>query len=184
MRHTKTKGDWPLSLDTKTLDSFDLTWHGRHLGHVTWTIESMSLHRVRGQIVFRCESVPASVRLAVRHKSCKRNISYSCNQIFLKFCRFFCQVMKMCVTFGCNPHISFKFEFSHCVRLRPFRHWVTCERKSSGKSSGSFSRIFFLKFCRYFCQGLKMCMTFGCYPQIKCCYLITSFNLVILGLKA
>ena len=37
-----------------------------------------------------------------------------------------------------------------------------------------------LKLYRCFCQGLKMCMTFGYNPQINFCHFFYSFNLVIL----
>ena len=121
---------------------------------------------------------------AFRHcVSYKRNSSYSFNQIFLKLCRSFCQGLKMCMMFGCNPQIS----FYHVIRssnlvifgLKAFRHCVSYKRNSSY----SFNQIF-LKHCRSFCQGLKMCMIFGCNPQINFYHVIRSSNLVIFGLKA
>ena len=64
--------------------------------------------------------------------------------------------------------------------LKAFRHWVSCEHNSSY----SFSWIS-LKLCRCFCQGLTMCMMFGCNPQINFLLLFSQFyNLVIFGLKA
>ena len=63
------------------------------------------------------------------------------------------------LTFGCNPQINVCVIFG----LKAFIHWVSCERNSSY----NFSRIFlFLKLCRCYCRGLKMCMTFGCNPGI------------------
>ena len=55
----------------------------------------------------------------------------------------------------------------------------SCERNSYY----SFSWIF-LKPCRCLCQGMKMCMTFDCNPQINICHFFGSSNLVIFGLKA
>ena len=40
-----------------------------------------------------------------------------------------------------------------------------------------------LKLHRCFCQGLKMCMTFGYNPQNKFCHFFHSLNLVIFGLN-
>ena len=42
---------------------------------------------------------------------------------------------------------------------------------------------FFLLF-RCICQGLKMCMTFGCNPQINFCHFLGSSGLVIFGFTA
>ena len=46
--------------------------------------------------------VPLSVT-----KSCERNSSYSFSQIFFKLCRYFCQGLKVCMTFGSNLRINF-----------------------------------------------------------------------------
>ena len=40
-----------------------------------------------------------------------------------------------------------------------------------------------LKLYRCFCQGLKMCMTFGYNPQINFCHFFHSLNLVNFGLN-
>ena len=63
-----------------------------------------------------------------------------------------------------------------CVLLcvRPSFKWVLCERNSSY----NFIPIL-LKLYRCFCQGLKMCMTFGYNPQINFCHFFHSLNLVI-----
>ena len=63
-----------------------------------------------------------------------------------------------------------------CVRpsVRPSFKWVLCERNSSY----NFIPIL-LKLYRCFCQGLKMCMTFGYNPQINFCHFFHSLNLVI-----
>ena len=67
-----------------------------------------------------------------------------------------------------------------CVRpsVRPSFKWVLCERNSSY----NFIPIL-LKLYRCFCQGLKMCMTFGYNPQINFCHFFHSLNLVIFGLS-
>ena len=67
-----------------------------------------------------------------------------------------------------------------CMRpsVRPSFKWVLCERNSSY----NFIPIL-LKLYRCFCQGLKMCMTFGYNPQINFCHFFHSLNLVIFGLN-
>ena len=62
--------------------------------------------------------------------------------------------------------------------IRPSFKWVLCERNSSY----NFIPIL-LKLYRCFCQGLKMCMTFGYNPQINFCHFFHSLNLVIFGLN-
>ena len=105
---------------------------------------------------------------AYRHwVSCDRNY-YGFSFVFLKLYRCLCQGLKMCMMFGCNPQINF-CHFSHSLNLvifgstsaRAYRHWVSCERNFY-----SFSRVL-LKLYRCLCQGLKMCMMFGCNPQIN-----------------
>ena len=64
---------------------------------------------------------------------------------------------------------------SSCPSVRPSFKWVLYERNSSY----NFIPIL-LKLYRCFCQGLKMCMTFGYNPQINFCH---SLNLVIFGLN-
>ena len=62
--------------------------------------------------------------------------------------------------------------------VRPSFKWVLCERNSS------YNLIpILLKLYRCFCQGLKMCMTFGYNPQINFCHFFHSLNLVIFGLN-
>ena len=70
--------------------------------------------------------------------------------------------------FGCNPQINLchffctsNLNFFGLTSTKAYFHWVTCERNFSY----NFSQIF-LKLCRWFCQGLKMCMAFGFNPQI------------------
>ena len=62
--------------------------------------------------------------------------------------------------------------------VRPSFKWVLCEHNSSY----NFIPIL-LKLYRCFCQGLKMCMTFGYNPQINFCHFFHSLNLVIFGLS-
>ena len=58
-----------------------------------------------------CPSVRACVLLCVRPSFklvlCERNSSYNLIPILLKLYRCFCQRLKMCMTFGYNPQISF-----------------------------------------------------------------------------
>ena len=42
----------------------------------------------------------------------------------------------------------------------------------------------FFKLSGCFCQGLKMCMTFGYNPQINLCHFSRRSNLFIFGLKS
>ena len=117
---------------------------------------------------------------AYRHwVSCERNY-YSFSFVLLKLYRCLCQGLKMCMMFGCNPQINF-CHFSHSLNLvifeststKAYRHWVSCERNYY-----SFSFVL-LKLYRCLCQGLKMCMMFGCNPQINFCHFFRSLNLVI-----
>ena len=103
--------------------------------------------------------------------------------ILLKLCRCFCQVLKMCKMFGCNPQFgcSPQINFCHFFRsldlvifgLTILRYWVSCERNSSY----SITQIF-LKLCRCLCQGLKMCMKFGYNPQINFCHFFRSSDFI------
>ena len=99
-------------------------------------------------------------------KSCESNSSYGFSKIFLTLCRCFCLGLKICMTFCCNPRINFCCFFRSLnlviFGLKSFRHWVSCERKSSY----SFNRIFLrLSWC--LCQGLNMCMPLCCNPHIN-----------------
>ena len=67
---------------------------------------------------------------------------------------------------------------SFCASVRPSFKWVLCERNSSY----NFIPIL-LKLYSCFCQGLKMCMTFGYNPQINFCHFFHSLNLVIFWLN-
>ena len=130
---------------------------------------------------------------------CERNSSYSFSQIFLNICSFcqglkmcmtfavilrffllpfrssdFCEDLKICMMFGCNPPIHFLSFFTSVnlviLGLNAYIHWVLCERNSY-----NFTWII-LKLCWCFCQCLKMCMTFGCNPQMKFCHIFRSLN--------
>ena len=111
-------------------------------------------------------------------QSCERNFSYNLSWIFFKLCSCFCQGLKICIMFSCNPQIIFCHFFRSLnlviFWLNFFQSWVPCECNSSY----NFSQIF-LKLCRFICQGLKMCMMFGCNPQMIFCYFFGSLNLVI-----
>ena len=58
--------------------------------------------------------VPQSVT-----KSCECNSSYRFSQIFFKLCRYFCRGLKVCMTFGCNIRINFRYLFC-CSNLIHF----------------------------------------------------------------
>ena len=128
----------------------------------------------------------ASVRPSFKWVLCDRKSSYNFIPILLKLYRCFCQGLKMCMTFGYNPKINFCHIF-HSLKIVIF--WaqlllklmdirVPCERNSSY----NFFPIL-LKLYRCFCQGLKMCMTFGYKPQNNFCHFCHSLNLVIFGLN-
>ena len=75
----------------------------------------------------------------------------------------------MCMWFGYNCEIIF-CHFFHFVNFVIFftsmyRQWVPCERNSSY----NFIPIF-LKLCKCFLHGLKMCMWFGYNPSINFCH--------------
>ena len=79
--------------------------------------------------------------------------------------------------FGCNPQINFchfcrslNFLVIFWPKNLPKRIDIFCE----GNSSNNFTWIF-LKLGRCF-QGLKMCMRFGCNPQIHFCHLFPIFG--------
>ena len=55
-----------------------------------------------------------------------------------------------------------------------YRQWVPCERNSSY----NFIPIF-LKLCKCFLHGLRMCMWFGYNPCVKFCYFFHFANFVI-----
>ena len=71
-------------------------------------------------------------------------------------------------------HVRASVRACVCASVRPSFKWVLCERNSSY----NFIRIL-LKLYRCFCQGLKMCMTFGYNPQINFSQFFHSLNLVI-----
>ena len=128
----------------------------------------------------------ASVRPSFKWVLCERNSSYNFIPILLKLYRCFCQGLKMCMTFGYNPQINF-CHFFHSLNLLIF--WAQLLQKLMDIRylvSATSPTIFFpilLKLYRCFCQGLKMCMTFGYDPQINFCHCFHSLNLVIFGLN-
>ena len=75
-------------------------------------------------------------------------------------------------------HVRACVRVSVRVSVRPSFKWVLCELNSSY----NFIPIL-LKLYRCFCQGLKMCMTFGYNPQINFCHFFHSLNLVIFRLN-
>ena len=85
----------------------------------------------------------------------------------------------MCMPSGNNPQINF-YHFFHSLNLvilgstttEAYGHLVPCERNSSY----NFIPIL-LKLYRCFCQGLKMCMTFGYNPQVIFLLLFSQFEL-------
>ena len=77
-----------------------------------------------------------SVHLTAHHKLCTTHPTIL-SESFLKLCRCFCQGLKMCMTFGCNPHINL-YHFFRSLRsffgsssTNAYRPWVSCERSSS-----------------------------------------------------
>ena len=117
-------------------------------------------------------------------QSCERNSSYIFIWIFLKLIQGFLSRSED-VQDGCNPQINFCYFFCSLNLVIFFcststkicRHWVSCEFNSSY----NFSWIFF-KLCRCFCQGLNMCMTFGCNPRIYFLYIFCSLNFILFWL--
>ena len=113
-----------------------------------------------GDILFSlcvCLSVCLSVLLSVANcvKSCERNSSY----LFFKLCRCYCQSQAADVHILGLIFVTFlQFELKSYLAHIDTGYY---ERKSH-----SLSWIF-LKLCRCFCQGLKMCMTIGCNPHIN-----------------
>ena len=73
-----------------------------------------------------------------------------------------------------RPSVRACVRASFCASVRPSFKWVLCECNSSY----NFIPIL-LKLYRCFCQGLKMCMTFGYNPQINVCHFFHSLNLVM-----
>ena len=67
----------------------------------------------------------------------------------------------MCVTYDCNPQISYCHFFLHSLNFsgstsnKAYRHWIACK-----SNPYSVSMI-----CFKCCQGLKMCIEFGCISQ-------------------
>ena len=86
--------------------------------------------------------------------------------------------IKRCPCPSVRPCVRPSVCASLCASVRPSFKWVLCERNSSY----NFIPIL-LKLYRCFCQGLKMCMTFGYNPQINFCHFFHSLNLVIFGLN-
>ena len=67
--------------------------------------------------------------------------SYSFSSIYFRLFRCFCEGLKMCMKFGCNPQIIFVtfFAFFGLASTKGNKYWVSCERNSTY----NFSRIFF-----------------------------------------
>ena len=145
-------------------------------------------------------SVCPSVHPSFKWVLCERN-SFNFIPILLKLYRRFCQGLKMCMIFAYNPQINF-CHFFHSLNLvifglsyyrslwtsgtlwaqllqsflgsattEAYVHQVPCERNSSYNFIPNL-----LKLYRWFCQGLKMCMTFGYNPQINFCPFFHSLN--------
>ena len=75
--------------------------------------------------------------------------------------------------------IFLQFEINFLAQLLP-RHMYT------GYSSYNFTQIF-LRLCGCFCQGLKMCMRYGCNPQTNPCHYLQferNKHIVIFGSTA
>ena len=88
----------------------------------------------------------------------------------------------MCMGFCCNPQLYLspfsQFERSHFwldfyQSILDTGYLINYERNSYNL------RWIFLELCRCFCEGLKICMTFACNPQINFCHFLSSLNLVI-----
>ena len=90
----------------------------------------------------------------------------------------------MCMAVDSNPQINFCHVFRSLnivffwldfyQSILDTGYLINCDCNSSYSLSWNF-----LELCRCFCQGLKICMTFACNPQIKFCHFLRSFNLVI-----
>ena len=81
-------------------------------------------------------SLNLSVLAACRHcVSCEGNSSYNFTQIFFffKLCICFCECLKNCMRFGCNPHIIYVtfLQFENITSTKALIHWVSCERTGS-----------------------------------------------------
>ena len=122
-------------------------------------------------------SVCPSVRPSFKWVLCERNSSYNFIPILLKLYRCFCQGLKMCMTFGYNPQINF-CHFFHSLNLVILQKLIDIRYLVSANPPTNFLKLYMC-----FCQGLKMCVTFGYNPQINFCHFYHSLNLVILGLN-
>ena len=102
--------------------------------------------------------------------------------LFFKLCRFFVKVWRCAWCLAVILRLLFvtflHFELSHFLAQLLLKHIDT----------GYLRTQFLLQFypalfnlCMCFCQGLKMRMSFGCYPQINFVNLFRSLNLVIFG---
>ena len=80
-------------------------------------------------------------------------------QIILKLWRCFCEGLKMCMRFGCNPQIFFvtfsQFELKSILgstSTKAYRHWVSSELSSSYNFSSILLKLwagFFVKVSRF-----------------------------------
>ena len=78
-----------------------------------------------------------------------------------------------CIRLGCNHMRNFCHFFAvwtySCfgsTSTNAYIQWISCEFHSFY----NFSRIF-RKFFMCFCQGLKLCIKFGCNPQMNICHI-------------
>ena len=80
------------------------SWH-EHFAIYTYIVVASLCHPIRAgrQIVFPCESCLSGCPSQNLVNATPPKLS----RIFLKLCRCFCQGLKICTAFGCNPQINF-----------------------------------------------------------------------------
>ena len=81
--------------------------------------------------------------------------------------------MKMCIWFVRKHQINICY-FFHVVNFFAsivYIEWVYCVRNSSYRF-----QLTFLKLCRHFLHGLKICIWFGHKPQINFCHVFHVVN--------
>ena len=114
-----------------------------------------------------CPSICLSVWLSITN-SCEHNSSYSFSRIFLKLCVCFCQGLKMCMTFGCNPQIIIFFHSSDFVIF-------DLEHLDVMYLVNSFNRIF-LKLCSCFVKVWRCAWHLAVInPQTSVCPFLSQF---------
>ena len=109
---------------------------------------------------------------------CGPNSLYSCRGIFCKLCRHFLHLLKMCMLFGHKPRITFCHFFSSCELSHFFASLVYIRGLSYVRNSSFGFQLIFLKICRHFLHGLKVCTWFGHKPQISFCYFSQILNFI------